>query len=75
MTQNYVHKDGKREEKSLLSISAIEVLKERCGITQDVDVDIHRLSKFGVKVNLVDGLALHASFKFNVRTGNMTRLV
>lgn len=75
MTQFLVHKDGKREENPLMSVESIERLKTQSGVTDDVDVEIHRLSKWGVKVNLVSGMALHASFKFNVRTHSMKRLV
>ena len=75
MTQTYIHSDGTREIKDVMALDAIEVLIDEAGITEDVDCDIHRLSKWGVKINLVKGLCLHASFKINARTGKFERLV
>jgi len=48
-------------------------LKELSGVTDDVDLEGFRTSKWGVKLDLVKGLMIFASFKVNARTGIISR--
>lgn len=58
-----------------LSPKAIEILKKKANISEDVDCEINRVSKYALDVLLYKGLCLHAKFRVNARTGEIKRLV
>ncbi len=59
----------------MLSNKAKEELKRKANITEDVEFQIDRKSKWIVEISLVKGLALYAKFKFHCKNGTMDRVI
>ena len=59
----------------MLSERVKDRLKELAGVTEDVDFEINRKSKWVLEIGLVKGLCIFAKFKINCRLRTVDRVL
>ncbi len=59
----------------MLSNKAKDILKKQACVSENVDFQINRKSKWVVEISLVKDLTLYAKYKFHCKNGTMVRMI